>query len=104
MIGIKMKSNLPLLIDYINTIPFDISQNLAKAIQSGSEQIRISMDDFFEDTDGYIDINLNFTGGEYQIIVDGVDEELIDDILDELEEIILTEMKNVFTQDGYLWQ
>lgn len=112
MINIRMHSNLPQVLDSINMIPIDISQILAKSIQSGAEEIRINMGDLFEDSDGYVNINLNFSSGEYQIIIDDIDntssksklDDDYDNLLNQIEEIVINEMRRNYTEGGYIWQ
>jgi len=109
MMGFKVHTNIPDVIDYINMLPMQIESIIAKAIETAKDEIRADLVTVFGIGDEDLDIQFSFDGRNYNLSVDGINEYQLfnntghdmDYILDFIENKMIDRIQSDLNEAGF---
>lgn len=74
MIGFRVDTNIPDVIDYVNMLPLQIQAIVTKAVETAKEEVRQDLVTVFGIGDEDLDIQFSFDGKNYNLSVDGINQ------------------------------
>lgn len=109
MISLRVNTNLPDVIDYVNMLPVQIQAIVAKAVETAKEEVRQDLVTVFGVGDEDLDIEFSFDGQNYNLSVDGINQYQLfnntgfdmDYVLDYIENKILNRIQSDLDEAGF---